>query len=73
MPNQYLGRGIMGEGVIDLRRLRRAVDQAGYTGAIEVEIFNQAIWDEPGDQVLTRVKQGYLEHVLEPTPIGAIS
>jgi sugar phosphate isomerase/epimerase len=54
------------DGVIELRRLRRAVDEAGYTGPIEVEIFNQTIWNEPGDQVLERMKQRYLEHVLEP-------
>ncbi len=72
MPDQYLGRGMMGDGVIDLRRLRRAVDHAGYTGAIEVEIFNQTLWDEPGDQVLKRIKQSYIDHVLEPTQIGAL-
>jgi sugar phosphate isomerase/epimerase len=66
IPDPLLGRGMMGDGVIELRRLRRAVDLAGYSGPIEVEIFNQAIWDEPGDQILERMKQRYLEHVLEP-------
>jgi len=66
LPDPLLGRGMMGDGVIELRRLRRAVDAAGYTGPIEVEIFNGAIWDEPGDTVLERMKKRYLEHVLEP-------
>lgn len=66
IPDPLLGRGMMGDGVIELRRLRRAVDAAGYTGPIEVEIFNQTIWDKPGDQVLERMKKRYLEHVLEP-------
>lgn len=66
IPDPLLGRGMMGDGVIELRKLRRAVDRAGYTGAIEVEIFNQTIWDEPGDLVLERVKRRYIEHVLEP-------
>jgi len=37
------GRGMMGDGVIDLRHLRRAVDDAGYGGPIEVEIFNENV------------------------------
>jgi sugar phosphate isomerase/epimerase len=67
IPDPLLGRGMMGDGVIDLRNMRRAVDAAGYTGPIEVEIFNRAIWDSPGDQILERIKQRYLEHVLEPS------
>lgn len=73
IPDPLLGRGMMGDGVIELRRLRRAVDLAGYTGPIEVEIFNRAIWDEPGDQVLERMKQRYLEHVFEPVESDATS
>ena len=53
MPHLLLGRGMMGDGVIDNRKLRNAVDAAGYNGPIEVEIFNQKIWDSPGDDVLT--------------------
>ena len=55
LPHILLGRGMMGDGIIDLRALRNAVDAAGYTGPIEVEIFNQAIWDEDPDAVLDRV------------------
>lgn len=60
-PDHLLGRGMMGDGVIQLRRLRQAVDAAGYTGPIEVEIFNQKIWDTPGEQVLALAKQRFLE------------
>ncbi len=66
IPDPLLGRGMMGDGAIELRNMRRAVDTAGYTGPIEVEIFNQSIWDTPGELVLEQIKQGYLEHVLEP-------
>jgi len=62
-PHMLLGRGMIGDGVIDIRAIRTAVDQAGYTGPIEVEIFNQAIWDAPGDAVLARVSERYLAHV----------
>ncbi|MBW8748131.1 MAG: sugar phosphate isomerase/epimerase [Acidobacteria bacterium] len=63
LPDTLLGRCMMGDGIIDLRTLRTAVDAAGYDGPIEVEIFNQAIWDEDPDAVLTRTKQRFLESV----------
>jgi sugar phosphate isomerase/epimerase len=63
MPDFLLGRGMMGDGVIDSRTLRMAVDQAGYEGPIEVEIFNQALWDTPGDDVLRLMVQRFTELV----------
>ncbi|MDM4784422.1 sugar phosphate isomerase/epimerase [Micromonospora sp. b486] len=39
-----LGRGMMGDGHIDFPPLRRAVEAAGYTGDVEVEIFNAEVW-----------------------------
>ena len=62
-PDVLLGRGMMGDGAIELRRLRTAVEQAGYHGWIEVEIFNRAIWDAPGDEVLALLCARYLEYV----------
>jgi sugar phosphate isomerase/epimerase len=64
-PDVLLGRGMMGDGVIDLRALRRSVDRAGYTGPIEVEIFNQALWDAPGDEVLATMVARFAAHVLD--------
>jgi sugar phosphate isomerase/epimerase len=61
-PEHLLGRGVMGDGLIEVRRLRAAVDATGYAGPIEVEIFNQRVWDMPGDQTLALVKQRYLEY-----------
>jgi len=46
-------RGMMGDGVIDIKRLRAAVEAAGYAGHIEVEIFSQRWWSVPMDDVLT--------------------
>jgi sugar phosphate isomerase/epimerase len=63
-----LSRGLMGDGVIELRRMREAVEAAGYHGPIEVEIFNEALWATPGDEVLETVKRCYLEHVLAGVP-----
>ncbi|GAB3595852.1 sugar phosphate isomerase/epimerase family protein [Microbacterium tumbae] len=39
-----LSRHYPGEGVIDFGSLTRAVVDAGYTGDIEVEIFNEDVW-----------------------------
>jgi sugar phosphate isomerase/epimerase len=50
-----LGRGHVGDGVIDIPMLARAVIGAGYDGLIEVEIFNQEVWDTPGEQTLRTV------------------
>jgi sugar phosphate isomerase/epimerase len=37
-------RGMMGDGVIDIRGIRSQVEAAGYTGAVEVENFSSANW-----------------------------
>jgi sugar phosphate isomerase/epimerase len=58
-PDHLLGRGLPGKGTIDLRALRAKVDAAGYRGPIEVEVFNQALWDTPGDEALRRALAGY--------------
>jgi sugar phosphate isomerase/epimerase len=50
-----LGRGHVGDGVIDIAAFVRAVRAAGYAGFTEVEIFNQEIWDTPGEQTLRTV------------------
>ncbi len=59
MPEMLLGRGMMGDGVINNRALREAVDEAGYSGPIEVEIFNKKLWDSPGDEILTTVVERF--------------
>ena len=55
-----LGRGMMGDGVIELRAIRGAVDRAGYRGPIEVEIFNEQIWGMPLDDVMQLTKERFL-------------
>jgi sugar phosphate isomerase/epimerase len=58
-----LARGMMGDGVIDFAPLRTAVDAAGYTGDIEVEIFNADVWAADPDEVLTTMKKRFAELV----------
>ena len=52
-----LSRGMMGDGVIDFATIGTWVRDAGYAGDIEVEIFNQEIWDADGDSVLASMKE----------------
>ncbi|MEV6518712.1 sugar phosphate isomerase/epimerase family protein [Micromonospora chalcea] len=59
-----LGRGMMGDGHIDFPPLRRAVEAAGYTGDVEVEIFNAEVWATDPDQVLTTMIARYVDLVL---------
>jgi sugar phosphate isomerase/epimerase len=46
-------RGMMGDGVIDIKSLRRAVEAEGFAGYSEVEIFSEDWWAKPIDEVLT--------------------
>jgi sugar phosphate isomerase/epimerase len=59
-PDALLARGMMGDGHIDFPELTRAVAKAGYTGDVEVEIFNADIWAMPGEQVLATMARRYL-------------
>jgi sugar phosphate isomerase/epimerase len=52
-------RGMMGDGVIELRRIRRAVEDAGFTGFVEAEIFSDRWWVEPIDHVLATCVERY--------------
>ena len=60
-PHMLMGRGMMGDGVIEIARLRQAVEAQGYSGPIECEIFNQSVWDAPIDQTMSRMKQTFLD------------
>ncbi len=45
-------RGMMGDGVIELRQARAWMEAAGYAGHAEVEIFSDHWWAQPGEVVL---------------------
>jgi sugar phosphate isomerase/epimerase len=55
-----LDRGMMGDGVIDIPRIRGWVEAAGYDGYVETEIFSAANWwKRDPDEVLEVVKERY--------------
>ena len=54
-PDLLAGRGLMGDGIIDLPRIRAMIDAAGYDGPIEVEVINPALATMPGDELLADI------------------
>ncbi len=58
------GRGQIGDGCVDLRAWRARADAAGYTGPVEVELFNDALWARDGVEVLEETARRYVEHAL---------
>ncbi|MEU2248819.1 sugar phosphate isomerase/epimerase family protein [Streptomyces sp. NPDC019224] len=57
-----LGRGQLGDGSVDFRFFREAVEATGFDGPIEVEIFNEDLWARDGAEVLAEVASRYAEH-----------
>ena len=55
-------RGIMGDGCINIREIRGWVEEAGFDGYNEVEIFSNTLWAEDQHEVLSRISYGYLHH-----------
>ncbi|MBI1170057.1 TIM barrel protein [bacterium] len=49
--DMLVDRGMMGDGVADLRAIRRDVEAAGYAGPCEVEVFSAETWwrRDPGE------------------------
>ena len=60
-----LARGMMGDGHVDFARFTRSVASAGYSGDIEVEIFNADLWAQPPAEVVDTMAQRYLD-LVEP-------
>jgi sugar phosphate isomerase/epimerase len=58
-----VGRGLPGAGCVEFDGFLRAVDKAGYTGPIEVEVFDAELWARPGEDVLRETIAAYLSVV----------
>ena len=54
-----LGRGHLGDGVIDFGPISASVAAAGYDGYVEVEIFNTEVWEAPPDQTAATVRERF--------------
>jgi sugar phosphate isomerase/epimerase len=64
--DSLLSRGMMGDGHIDFRHHLELVTMAGYSGDIEVEIFNADVWASDPDDVVALMKRRYVETVVGP-------
>ncbi|MBA2950386.1 sugar phosphate isomerase/epimerase family protein [Streptomyces himalayensis] len=56
------GRGQIGDGAIDMREWRGYVEAAGYTGPIEVELFNDGLWARDGKEVLAETAERFMRY-----------
>ncbi|MGY5008440.1 sugar phosphate isomerase/epimerase family protein [Streptomyces sp. 900105755] len=59
------GRGQLGDGSIDMREWKGYVEAAGYTGPIEVELFNDGLWARDGREVLAETASRFLAHTAD--------
>ncbi|MCP8709212.1 sugar phosphate isomerase/epimerase family protein [Streptomyces sp. AC04842] len=57
------GRGQIGHGAIDMREWQGYVEAAGYTGSIEVELFNEELWARDGRELLAETARRWAENV----------
>ena len=58
-----LDRGLMGEGCINIPQIREWVENAGFYGMNEVEIFSSTYWAMDQDEYLGKIVEAYLEYV----------
>ena len=58
----------MGDGVIDISRIRGLVEAAGYDGLVEVEIFSEANWwRKERERYPRRLRRAPAYSMLKPT------
>jgi sugar phosphate isomerase/epimerase len=55
-------RGLMGEGCIPIREIRGWMENAGFDGFIEVEVFSNRLWAMDQRELLEALKTAYRNH-----------
>ena len=55
-------RVLMGEGCINVPQIRGWVEDIGFDGFIEVEIFSKRYWAMDQVEFLEKIKDAYLKH-----------
>jgi len=55
-------RGLMGDGCIDIPTIRGWVEDTGFTGYNEVEVFSEDYWAMDQAQYVDKIKSAYLSH-----------
>jgi sugar phosphate isomerase/epimerase len=68
--DMLLDRGMMGDGIIDLKSIRAAIEATGYQGPQEVEIFSsENWWKRAGEEVLATCAERFLTYCLLEQPV----
>ena len=52
----------MGDGCIPIKRIRSWVEEVGFSGFNEVEIFSDKYWAMDQKEYLDKIKLAYLKH-----------
>lgn len=60
--NLVTDRGIMGEGCIPMRQIRGWVEETGFDGFHEVEIFSEEYWSVNQQEFLDHITKAYVQH-----------
>ena len=55
-------RGLMGEGCIDIKKIREWIEAAGFDGYNEVEVFSERLWSKDQKQYLKDIKKSYINY-----------
>lgn len=55
-------RGLMGEGCIPIKQIRSWVEEAGFEGYNEVEVFSERLWAQDQKLYLEDIKKTYLNY-----------
>jgi sugar phosphate isomerase/epimerase len=58
-----LDRGLMGDGVIDIPKIRQWLESAGYAGRYEVEIFSTDLWQTDQAAYIEQIKDRFVNFV----------
>lgn len=58
-----LDRGLMGDGVIDIPKIRGWLENAGFEGSYEVEIFSNDLWKMDQTEYVKLIKQKFQQYV----------
>jgi sugar phosphate isomerase/epimerase len=57
--DMLLDRGMMGDGIIEIPKLRAAVEAEGFSAPCEVEILSDQWWSRPMEEVLSTMIERY--------------
>lgn len=55
-------RGLMGEGCIPLKKIRSWIEETGFKGYHEVEIFSTKFWEDDQNEFLSKILNAYLQN-----------